>query len=269
MSSIEREFSEHTDQEFQEFLEFKEKRLREKGLLGDGSPLGDSVHKDTLKSYNKLKLSVPDSVRLASLRPYERAKRMFLELKNGKLDIQTVITSIFRLKDKNTGKEYLVWNKRESFKDNNDNVRRAEYMYCGCHQEVKGTVHRNVKGEVSNSEITDYITIFDKEFNKKNLDELLKQSNGDTSFKIAHTKNTGKNAVVSNADRQFAIKNIEDFTGKWNEVWELGERGLSGGEPSLGRLAQPIAEDGMNSLHKRQRGYLSPDKISYTQTSYR
>lgn len=233
MSSIENRFREHQEDEYAEFLEFKEKKMREKGILPDGSPLGDSVHRDTIKSYAKLRLPVPDTVRLATLRPHERMKRIVLELK-GRLDIQTTITKVCRLKDKGTGKEFIVWDRHEQIKDMNDNTRSADYSYCGTHQKVEGIVHRNAAGEITNSEVTEYHTTFEKEFSKKSFEEVMKQRNGEgnTEYVIAYTKNKGKNAVVSKQDKQYAIKCAQDFVnGKFEELWELGARALGDTTP--------------------------------------
>lgn len=49
----------------------------------------------------------------------------------------------------------------------------------------------------------------------------------------------------------------------------MAERGLSGTTPSLDKLKQPVAEDPNNSLHKKARGYINPNAISYVQTTYR
>jgi hypothetical protein len=76
--------------------------------------------------------------------------------------------------------------------------------------------------------------------------------------------------VVSKEDKQYAIHSIEDFSSaKFEQLLELAERALSGPEPSIHKLANPISEDPKLSIHKQARGYISPDKISYTQTSYR
>jgi hypothetical protein len=55
--------------------------------------------------------------------------------------------------------------------------------------------------------------------------------------------------------------------GKFEELVELGRRGLSGTTPSLKKLLQPVSEDPNISLAKKERGYLDPSKISYSQGS--
>jgi hypothetical protein len=83
-------------------------------------------------------------------------------------------------------------------------------------------------------------------------------------------KTKGKGSPISTQDKPFVLNCVEDFRlGKWEELRELGERGLSSSEPSLGKLKQAVAEDPQNSLHKRQKGYLNPSQISYPQMSYR
>lgn len=67
----------------------------------------------------------------------------------------------------------------------------------------------------------------------------------------------------------YVVKNTEAFAnGKYDELLELGHRGLSGTTPSLKKLSQPLSEDPNTSLVKQERGYLSPSQISYSQTSY-
>ena len=63
MSSIENQYNKQQQQDFDEFMEYKERKNRQLGLQVDGSILGESVHKDTIRSYDKLQLPVPDSVR--------------------------------------------------------------------------------------------------------------------------------------------------------------------------------------------------------------
>ena len=62
-----------------EYLEFKEKRDRKKGILPEGYPFGDTLHPKTVKSYAKLGLDTPDSVYYASRRPAERMLKMHRE----------------------------------------------------------------------------------------------------------------------------------------------------------------------------------------------
>ena len=67
----------------------------------------------------------------------------------------------------------------------------------------------------------------------------------------------------------YVVKNTEDFAdGKYDELLELGRRGLSGTTPSLEKQSQPLSEHPNTSLVKQERGYLSPSQISYSQTSY-
>ena len=79
-SSIENEYNQQQDEDYQEFLEFKERRDREKGVLPEGYPIGETLHSKTVKSYAKLGLDTPDSVYFASRRPAERMKKMLTSL---------------------------------------------------------------------------------------------------------------------------------------------------------------------------------------------
>jgi hypothetical protein len=161
MSSIENEYKAYQEDDYQEYLEFKEKRDRAKGILPEGYPIGDSVHPLTIKSYEKLGKQVPDSVRYATLRPNERMLHMLTEM--GKApEVKTTITRVYRLKDKDSGKEFMVWNKHLEFLDRNENVRTLDYDYCGYHLEVKGEVQRGVNFKVIGSEITEHRNIYDK-----------------------------------------------------------------------------------------------------------
>jgi hypothetical protein len=96
INEIQNEYQEQDEEDFEEFKEWKAKERREKGILEDGSPLGESVHKDTIKSYAKLKMVVPDNVRLTTLRPNERYLRMLTEMGN-RPEIKTTIRKIYRL----------------------------------------------------------------------------------------------------------------------------------------------------------------------------
>ena len=112
--------------------------------------------------------------------------------------------------------------------------------------------------------------VFDKEFSKKSFDELMQRHNtkGTQEFIIGFTKTNGKNTLCSGESR--SIKNAEDFKlGKFEELWELSRRGLSGKDPSLHRLKQPVSEDGADSLEKQARFFVNPNSISYAQGSYR
>jgi hypothetical protein len=137
------------------------KETKGKRNTTDGFPLGESVHKDTIKSYAKLKKPVPDSVRLATLRPNERMLRMLTEM-GKRPEVKTTISRIYRLKDKDSGKEYMIWNKHLEFKDRNENLRTLDYDYCDCHPEVEGQVLRDSTYKITGSEITEHKTIFDK-----------------------------------------------------------------------------------------------------------
>ncbi|MGI8831518.1 MAG: hypothetical protein ACR2IS_02640 [Nitrososphaeraceae archaeon] len=273
MSNIQNEYNEHQEEEYAEFLEFKEKRNRELGLQVDGSPLGDSVHKGTIKSYEKLKQSVPDTVRLATLRPGDRMLRMITEMKGKPPEIKTSIRRILRLKDKKTGKESLVYDKHLEFNDLNGNLHTLDYDNCNCHEEAEGRVLRDHSYKITGSEITGVKVVFDKEWSKAEFDKLLKTDVAEgkgTDFAISFTKTKGKGSVYAASDMLFSVKNGEDMVnGKFDELVELGRRGLSTITPSLSKPKQPVSEDPNISLFKKERGYISPSAISYNQTSYR
>jgi hypothetical protein len=272
MSSIENQYNEQQENDLAEFLEFKEKRNRELGLQVDGSPLGDSVHKDTIKSYSKLKQPVPDSVRLATLRPGERMLKMITEMKGKPPEIKTTITRVLRLKDKGSGKEYLVYNKHLEFNDLNGNLHQLDYTNCNSHPEAEGRVLRDNTYKITGSEITGVNNVFDVPWSKAEFEKLLKtdvtEGKG-TQFAISFTKTKGGGGSVYNSKEMcFSVKNAEDFANaKFEELVELGRRGLSGTTPSLKKLLQPVSEDPNISLLKKERGYLDPSKISYSQGS--
>lgn len=209
MSVINNEYKAYQEDDYQEYLEFKEKRDRAKGILPDGSILGDSVHPLTEKSYNKLDKPVPDSVRLATLRPNERMLRMLTEM-GKKPEVKTTISRVYRLRDKDTGKEYMLWNKQLEFLDKNEGLRTLSYDYCGYHPEVRGEIKRGANYKIIGSEITEYRNIYDKVWSTKAFDELLKENNSDKipSLGISYTKPKGKGTPISTLDRSFVINNI-------------------------------------------------------------
>jgi hypothetical protein len=78
MSSIENEYRQQQGEDYQEYLEFKEKRDRKKGILPEGYPIGDTLHPKTVKSYAKLGLDTPDSVYYASRTSHSLDKTNYL-----------------------------------------------------------------------------------------------------------------------------------------------------------------------------------------------
>ena len=182
---------------------------------------------------------------------------------------------MYRLKDKDTGKEYLAWNETLSFSDRMDNNHSVSYDFCGTHPEAIGNVRKNVNGKVLGGEVTGTKQVFDKPWSTKSFEELMKQHQGEekeTAYNIGFAKTRGKSSVVSNSDKLYSIKNAQDFKqAKFEELWELGRRGLSDAtcRPSLSKLSQPISEDPAISLVKQERGYINPSQISYSQGSYR
>ena len=274
MSSIENQYNEQQEDQYAEFLEFKEKRNRELGLQVDGSPLGDSVHKLTIKSYQKLKQPVPDSVRLATLRPNEKMLKQITELKGKLPEIKTTITKVMRLLDKETSKQYLIFDKTIEFLDLNGNVHRSDYINNLCHPEAEGRVLRNPQYQITGSEITGIKNVYDQPWSKAEFEKLLEtdvNKGKGTQFIISYAKPKGGGSTYNEKEMCFSIKNAEDFAiGKFEELVELGRRALSGTTPSLKKLLQPISEDSNISLEKKSRGYIDPSKISFSQgTGYR
>ena len=83
MSSLENEYKQMQHEDYEEYLAFKEKRDREKGILPEGYPIGDTLHEKTVKSYTKLGLDTPDTVYFASRRPTERMLKMCKAISSG------------------------------------------------------------------------------------------------------------------------------------------------------------------------------------------
>lgn len=275
MSSIENEFNQQQQEDYEEFLEFKERRDREKGILPEGYPIGDTVNPKSVKSYAKLGLAFPDSVYFASRRSTERMLKMHRALaaeKGEKFEVKKTITRVYRLKDKDTGREHMTWSESLSFKDRMDNVHSLNYDRCGTHEEAIGNVRKDINMKVIGGEVTGIKVIFDKEWSPKEFQELMNQHQGEpkqTAYVIGFTKNHGKNSLYSEGDKIYSIKNAEDFkTAKHEDLIQLAQRGLSGREPSLKKLSNPISQDPKNSLYKLERGYISPSAISYNQKTY-
>jgi hypothetical protein len=275
MSSIENEYNQQQEEDYQEFLDFKERRDRERGIV-EGHPIGDTLHPKTVKSYSKLGLPTPDSVYYASRRAEERALKMHKALaieKGEKFEEKKTITRVYRLKDKDTGKEFLTWSELIEFSDRMDNPHSLNYDRCGTHEEAIGNVRKDIHMKVIGGQVTGINVIFDKEWSPKEFEALMKQHQGQpkqTEFVVGFTKNHGRNSLFSEGDKIYSIKNAEDFkTAKHEDLIQLAQRGLSGREPSLKKLSQPIADDPRDSLYKKERGYLDPGAISYTQNSYR
>jgi hypothetical protein len=177
MSSIENEYKQQQEEDYQEYLDFKEKRDREKGILPEGYPIGDTLHERTVKSYAKLGLDTPDSVYYASKRPTERMLKMCKVLaaeKGEKFEVTKTITRVYRLKDKNSGKEFMTWNEHLEFADRMDNIHTLDYSRCGVHPEAIGNVRRDIHMKVIGGEVTGIKQVFDKEWSTKAFEELMK-----------------------------------------------------------------------------------------------
>ena len=178
MSSIENEYNQKQEEDYQEFLEFKERRDRAKGILPEGYAIGETLHPKTVKSYTKLGLPTPDSVYFASRRPTERMLKMHRALaieKGEKFEVTKTIHTCYRLKDKENGKEHMVWNESLSFKDRMDNVHTLDYSHCGTHPEAIGNVRKDIHMKVIGGEVTGINNVFDKEWSPKAFEELMKR----------------------------------------------------------------------------------------------
>ena len=249
---------------YQEFLDFKERRDREKGILPEGHIIGETLNPKTIKSYSKLGLAVPDSVYYASRRPAERMLKMCKAIaieKGEKFEPKKTITRVYRLKNKDNGKEYLTWNENLEFRDRMDNLHTLDYSRCGTHEEAIGNVRKDINMKVIGGEVTGINVIFDKEWSIKAFDDLMKEHKGErrTEYVVGFTKNHGKNSLYSEADKIYSIKNAEDYkTAKHEDLIQLAQRGLSGREPSLKKLSQPISEDPSTSLYKREEVHDKP-----------
>jgi hypothetical protein len=165
------------EEDYQEYLDFKEKRDREKGILPEGYPIGDTLHERTVKSYAKLGLDTPDSVYYASRRPTERMLKMCKALaaeKGEKFEVTKTITRVYWLKDKNSGKEFMTWNEYLEFADRMDNIHTLDYSRCGVHPEAIGNVRRDIHMKVIGGEVTGIKQVFDKEWSTKAFEELMK-----------------------------------------------------------------------------------------------
>ena len=193
--------------------------------------------------------------------------RMLTELDGKMPEIKSTITRVMRLKDQSSGKEDLVYNKHLEFNDKNGNLRTLDYTNYNSHEEAEGIVRRNIHHEITESEVKGVKIVFDELWNKNKFEQL--GSNEGTELIIGYTKTKGKNSSVYSIDKSYSIKNAEDFkTGKFEDLIQLAQRGLSSTEPSLKKLAQPVSEDPITSLYKKERGYISPSAISYNQRSY-
>jgi hypothetical protein len=153
----------------------------------------------------------------------------------------------------------------------NENIRTLDYDYCGSHEEAVGEKKRDNNYKIIGTEVTSIKIVFDIPWSKAEFEKIVKENNSGNKidFCIGFTRYKGKGRSPS-SDKTYSVKSAEDFkTGTFDQLLELGRRALSGTEPSLNKLQNPISEDPNISEVKRERGYLSPDKISYSQTSYR
>jgi hypothetical protein len=164
--SFEGYYKQQEEEDFNEWKDEKEKKLREQGILPEGYPIGQTLHPLTVKSYAKLGMDTPDNVYYASRRHLERMKQMLTSLaveKGEKFDITKTITRVYRLKNKDNDKEYLTWNETLSFKDRMDNLHTLDYSRCGTHPEPIGNIRKDINGKILVGEVTSIKVCFDKE----------------------------------------------------------------------------------------------------------
>ena len=80
--------------------------------------------------------------------------KQITELKGKLPEIRTSIPKVLRLKDKESGKEFLVYDKHIEFNDLNGNPHHSDYTNCNSHPEAEGRVLRDNTYKITGSEIT-------------------------------------------------------------------------------------------------------------------
>lgn len=293
----EQTFEEYEENDKDEYEESKTEKLKKAGIHVPINPLSDSIHPKTQASYDALNIPIPDTVRYASQRPTERLKHM-IEQVTGKPVKTTILgRKICRLKDAK-GKEWIYWDYEKIFKDLNGN-KRSLSINKGCHEEIVGDKKRDVRLKLIGSTITKRLQVYDIPFTKKELAEILRKCSNSNSNSNSNNKDTregeDKDKDIPNTNEDeiqflvgytsqnvrsvyttnhpiYVVKNQQDFLeGSWEQLYEMGQRGLSKFEPSLARLKQPIAEDPNISLLKKERySFITPsDRSTFSQSTYR
>jgi hypothetical protein len=191
-----------------------------------------------------------------------------------------ILRKVIRLKDENTLEEFMLTSYVLFFKKFKGDLTKLEYS-DGKHEEVRGRRVLDQNYHIRNAEIQERLIILDtpwnpKKFvamlaeNEKNVAELKPLQPRKERFNLEFSVGYAGRKGVDRNKPLYAIKNTKDFeTESFADLYQLGQRALSGLEPSLKKLSQPIAEDPRASLYKKERGYLSPGQISYTQGTYR
>ena len=90
--------------------------------------------------------------------------------KGEKFEVKKTITRVYRLKNKDNGKEFLTWNEHIEFKDRMDNLHTLDYSRCGTHEEAIGNVSKDMNMKVIGGEVTGINVIFDKEWSTKEFE---------------------------------------------------------------------------------------------------
>jgi hypothetical protein len=109
--------------------------------------------------------------------------------------------------------------------------------------------------KVTGSETDGYKLKYEIPFSKKAVDDILKKNttNEKPSLAVgyARTKSRLHTRPVYEG-RSYSILNLDDLKqGSFEQLYQLGERGLSEEKPSLSRLQQPILADPAKSLYRR------------------
>jgi hypothetical protein len=242
--------------------QWEEKWDIDHGIDPYASIIGETLHPKTTKSYETLNLQPDDNVYYASRRHLERSKRNMVGLNtdmNKPTEIDTTITRIIRLKDKNTNKEFLTYDYTENWEDQNGNKNEVHYMNAGVHETVEGKKLRDLRTHaITGVEVSGKKIVFDIPFSKKNVEDILKKHTT-TNFKshlyIATARTKGAlhgRSVFTQEDHMYVIRNIDDFkNGSYDDLKQLGERGLSTEKPSLHRLKSPVLSDPPESLWRK------------------
>jgi len=141
-------------------------------------------------------------------------------------------------------------------KDLHGNNKWSQPYEEGHHMIVESESRQDVNFREVNKEITAKKLIYDTPYSIKKIDELLKrhEKSGfiieDIDLNIAYSSTNTRSIYSGNP---FTIKNVDDFkNGNFEDLIQLGKRGLSSIEPSLERLTQPIEDDPDNSILKKK-----------------
>jgi hypothetical protein len=284
MSNNNYDFEEEREERFKRFEEWEREELRKKGVKVPVSILGDSVHVKTARSYEDLNVEMEDNAYLASRRPAERTKFYITEVNGKPPKIVTIIRRILRLKEKGTDNEYLVYDYEEHFRNLMGNHEKLWYRNAGAYEEVYGSKRKTINGKVidavkegsiikfeipfskkaledimkKHSNNTDELNVLDENnlVNKRDKSTIIKEQAGQPALGVGYARTKGSLYARSPyVDRTYSIKNLDDFkNGTHEQLWEMGERGLSTEKQSLERLKSPVLSDPVHSLWRKNLG---------------